>query len=255
MNLVKKIFSYILHILSRILFKIIPTEFRSKNQRNNYKIWSDEQKEKSYNHFKKYFNEALIWTNYQNVNRTFNPKVNEGSIREFAIKAALKNDTESNLTYLEFGVYKARTINFFSKFVKKIYGFDGFEGLKDVWKGTSTGVTGKFDLKKKIPEVNENVELIIGWVQDTLESFLKKNNPKINFVHMDLDTYESSKFVLEKIKPFLTKNAIILFDELYNYPGWEVGEYKALKETFKEDEYKFLAFESIGGQVVIQLKN
>ena len=35
---------------------------------------------------------------------------------------------------------------------------------------------------------------------------------------MDLDTMSLSKFVLEKIKPFLTKNAIILFDELYNYP-------------------------------------
>ena len=47
---------------------------------------------------------------------------------------------------------------------------------------------------------------------------------------MDLDTYESSKFVLEKIKPYLEKNCTLIFDELYNYPGWDVGEYKALKE-------------------------
>ena len=33
---------------------------------------------------------------------------------------------------------------------------------------------------------------------------------------MDLDTYEF-KIRTRKIKPFLTKNAIILFDELYNY--------------------------------------
>ena len=79
-------------------------------------------------------------------------------------------------------------------------------------------------------------------VQDTLPKFLKEHDPKINFVHMDLDTYDSSKYVLSKIKPYLVENAVILFDELYNFPGWEVGEYKALTEVFNEDEYKFLAF-------------
>ena len=34
----------------------------------------------------------------------------------------------------------------------------------------------------------------------------------------------------------------ILFDELYNFTGWEVGEYKALIETFEESEYSFKAF-------------
>ena len=29
-------------------------------------------------------------------------------------------------------------------------------------------------------------------------------------------------FVLEKIKPYLKQNAIICFDELYNYEGWKV---------------------------------
>ena len=43
------------------------------------------------------------------------------------------------------------------------------------------------------------------------------------------------------------------FDELYNYSGWEVGEYKALKETFKEDEYKYLAFCKDREQVVIKI--
>ena len=70
---------------------------------------------------------------------------------------------------------------------------------------------------------------------------------------MDLDTYESSKYVLEKIKPYLSKNAIILFDELYNFIGWENGEYKALKEVFTDDEYEFKAFTLNYCQAVIQL--
>ena len=72
---------------------------------------------------------------------------------------------------------------------------------------------------------------------------------------MDLDTYESSKFVLNKIKPYLIKDAVILFDELYNYAGWDVNEYKALQETFDESEYKYRAFEGVGCQVVIQIVN
>ena len=72
-------------------------------------------------------------------------------------------------------------------------------------------------------------------------------------MHMDLDVYESSKYVLEKTKPYLTKGSIILFDELYNYPGWSVGEYKALKETFDDKEYKFIAFCSNGSGVAIKI--
>ena len=70
---------------------------------------------------------------------------------------------------------------------------------------------------------------------------------------MDLDTYESTKFVLQKIKPYLINKAVILFDELYNFSGWKVGEYKALKEVFSENEYKYLAFALRGTQAVIQI--
>jgi hypothetical protein len=67
-----------------------------------------------------------------------------------------------------------------------------------------------------------------------------------------MDTYSSTKFALEKLKPHLTKNAIMIFDELYNYTGWENGEYKALKEVFDEKEFAFKAFSLIDGKVVIQ---
>ena len=91
-----------------------------------------------------------------------------------------------------------------------------------------------------------------GWVQDTLIKFLNEKKPNINFVHMDVDTYESSKFILKNIKPYLVKNAIIIFDELYDFPGWEEGEYKALMEVFDEKELKYLAFNKFFNQVTIK---
>ena len=69
-----------------------------------------------------------------------------------------------------------------------------------------------------------------------------------------MDTYPSTKYALERLKPFFNKDAIIIFDELYNFPGWENGEYKALKEVFKDDEYIFKAFSILSKQVVIQIK-
>ena len=69
---------------------------------------------------------------------------------------------------------------------------------------------------------------------------------------MDMDTYKTSKFILENIKPYLTNGAIICFDELYNFEGWSVGEFKALSETFNESEFVYKCFSSDGAQVVIE---
>ncbi len=198
----------------------------------------------SYKYFKKYFQDSIF--------------LSKDQIRAYAIKKALEKH-KSNLSYLEFGVFKGKTINLFSKILKKykakIYGFDSFEGLNEDWVGTR--MTKKFFSNNgKIPSVHKNCFLIKGRVQDTLDSFLKKNkNLKINFLHMDLDTYPSTKYVLKKIKKKLANNAIILFDELYNMEGWRVGEFKALTEEFKKKEYKYLAFSSDREQVVIQYKS
>jgi hypothetical protein len=198
----------------------------------------------SYKYFKKYFQDSIF--------------LSKDQIRAYAIKKALEKH-RSNLSYLEFGVFKGKTINLFSKILKKykakIYGFDSFEGLNEDWVGTR--MTKKFFSNNgKIPNVHKNCFLIKGRVQDTLDDFLKKNkNLKINFLHMDLDTYPSTKYVLKKIKKKLANNAIILFDELYNMEGWRVGEFKALTEEFKKKEYKYLAFSSDREQVVIQYKS
>ena len=68
-----------------------------------------------------------------------------------------------------------------------------------------------------------------------------------------MDTYSPTRFTLEKIKPYLVKNSIIIFDEYYNYEGWKEGEFKALKEVFSENEFKYNAFNVVSEQCVIQI--
>jgi len=205
-----------------------------------FSMFEEEELINGYNHFKKYFKSAIFISS-------------DVKIREYAILEAIKNDNNLENTYLEFGVYKGTTINFFSKYVKKIYGFDSFEGLREDWVGHEDNQAGYFNLNKKIPRLNSNVVPVAGWIQDTLINFLEKNKPEINFVHIDVDTYESTKYVLKNIKKYLKKKCIIIFDELYNFSGWSVGENQALTEVLNENEYKFLAFAKEGRQAVIKI--
>jgi hypothetical protein len=86
---------------------------------------------------------------------------------------ALENDLTNKYYYLEFGVFKGESANYFSQHVKKLYAFDSFEGLKEDWIGTG-GSKGTFNLNKKIPKLNANIIPIVGWVEDTLENFIKE---------------------------------------------------------------------------------
>ena len=90
-------------------------------------------------------------------------------IREYAIKTVILNDKSNECAYLEFGVWKGQSSNFFSKYINKLYCFDSFEGLSEDWHGWS-GVKGQFNLKK-IPTLNSNIEVIVGLVDDTLDNF------------------------------------------------------------------------------------
>ena len=253
--MIKIFIKYILKKLSRLIYLIhkiidftIPIEIKSKSKyksilKSKLKLKSKLENnlvDETYDHFKEHFEKSVL---FEDVLK----------IREYAIQSSLLNDKKNEYYYLEFGVFNGKSSNFFSKFVNKLYCFDSFEGLKEDWVGTSDP-KGTFNLNKKIPKLNSNIYPIVGWVEDTLDDFLKKHNPKINFVHFDMDTYSPTKFTLEKIKPYLGKNSILIFDELYHFIGWKEGEFKALKEVFKKDEFEYKAFCLSECQVAIQIK-
>jgi hypothetical protein len=142
--------------------------------------------------------------------------------------------------WLEFGVASGRTINYFSKFTdKNVYGFDSFEGLPEKWRDGFD--KGAFNRDGVPPEVNSNVILIHGWFNDTLIPFLKEQNKKISFLHIDCDLYSSTKYIFNAVKDYLEYDCVILFDELVNYPGYtgDTGELLALYEFINETNMKY----------------
>ena len=248
-NLAKQLILPLLHLIRRTIsavqYHALPRPSSPADGTGlAYQYYKEDEIRDCYHHFKKYFYDAVFLRSGK-------------SMRRYAIDQALLNH-QPGYFYFEFGVYTGNSLNQMSEWLGniKIYGFDSFEGLReDMIGGYPDNPKGQFNRNKQPPRLNNNCVPVVGWIQDTLPKFISENpSLKINFVHIDTDTYPTTKFLLQNIKPYLTNNAILIFDELYNFPGWSVGEYKALIEVFEEEEYAFLAFSINAPQVVIQYK-
>lgn len=150
-------------------------------------------------------------------------------MRENVWKAAVNAVTLKGLN-LEFGVACGDSIKALSSMTNsKWYGFDSFKGLPEAWHIEPLGA-----FACDVPECGENVELIIGMFQDTLDVFLKEHKDTVSLLHIDCDIYSSTSFVLSKLKNRIVPGTVIIFDELKGYTGWEKHEYKAFMEFLDE---------------------
>jgi hypothetical protein len=139
-KIIKKIIQKILFKISRIIFWLTPHEFINKNDletklKNNL---ADE----TFQNFKEDFKKSsLIYS--------------RNEIREYAIKTSLLNDKNNEFYYLEFGVFKGGSANFLSKYVKKYYAFDNFQGYREDRANTTAVLTSRdnFNLQGKLPKL------------------------------------------------------------------------------------------------------
>jgi hypothetical protein len=163
-------------------------------------------------------------------------------------------DTAGDKLICEFGVFSGATINHLAGLTsKRVFGFDSFEGLPEAW-GHRVG-KGHFAVRK-LPRVRDNVRLVKGWFNETLPSFLKENSGMVAFLHVDCDLYSSTKTVFDLLGPRLAAGAVIVFDEYFNYPGWEEGEFKAFDEfiTQRRLSCEFISYNCKGEQVGVILR-
>ena len=176
---------------------------------------------------------------------------------KFMLEEYVKNNNYKDKLFLEFGVFEGNSINFCSSLMPeaKFYGFDSFEGLPET---SSVWVKSAFDVKGKLPKVNDNVSLIKGYFNETLPKFLEEHKEKAAFIHIDSDLYSSAKTIFENIYDRIIPNTVIQFDEYYNYPGWRNHEFKAFQEFCKKYsvEYEYIGISHMQVAVIIKsIKN
>ena len=153
---------------------------------------------------------------------------------------------------LEFGVASGVTLRAIAGTIgREAVGFDSFKGLPTDWReGVAAGA-----FACSPPELPLNASLKIGMIEDTLPRFLAEHpTSEINFIHVDTDLYEPAKQILELCEPRLQK-AIIVFDELINFPGWRDHEWKALSEFMTRNSGTFdFEYVGLGGTAAVSLK-
>jgi predicted O-methyltransferase YrrM len=155
---------------------------------------------------------------------------------------------------LEFGVYKATTTNFIARQCPEtaVYGFDSFQGLPEHWAGHRFS-RENYNRGGRLPKVASNVELIVGLFQDTLPGFLQRVPGPFAVVHVDCDLYSSANYVLTQLADRLAPGCVLVFDEFFNYHGYQLHEFKAFGEFLARTKLKpdYLAFS--GQQVSVRL--
>jgi hypothetical protein len=156
---------------------------------------------------------------------------------------------------LEFGVFKGASFSKFLSFRKilenessrKIIGFDDFgkftsKGKKEdkIFAKKFTKEVGLGIGKKELEEIfiknrHSNFELIEGDAVKTLPLFLKKNKHlKISLLHLDLDIYRPTLFVLQKLFDKVVNGGIVLLDDYAEISGAT----EAVDKFLKNKNYK-----------------
>jgi len=159
------------------------------------------------------------------------------------INYALRRTTIDGLV-LEFGVRSGRSVNHIARRRRSttVHGFDSFQGLPEPWTGWTMD-RGAFG-GEGIPTVEPNVELHVGWFDETLPAFLRDHDGDVSFVHVDSDIYSSARTILDGLAPRLRPGSIIVFNEYFNYPNWKQHEFRAFQEFCGDHavDYEYLCW-------------
>lgn len=172
--------------------------------------------------------------------------------------------------YFEFGVARGLTFagahqvrNKYGSPVSKFYAFDSFQGFPELsnidseFKRFKEGEE-KWDMneftetleKHGVPE-NE-VNIFPGWFEDTLtqqlQEKLEEDNVKASVIWVDCDLYESTKKVMDFIRPILQNGTVIVFDDWYCYHADpQKGEQRACSEFLdSHPEVSFIQYQKFG---------
>ena len=168
------------------------------------------------------------------------------------LRAALREAPADGL-FLEFGVASGATLRVIAEHGRAgaVHGFDSFEGLPEHWR-SGFGV-GAF-AAEQLPDV-PGAELVVGLFDQTLPGFLAEHDQPVAFLHLDADLYSSTRTVLTALAPRMRAGTVLVFDEYFNFPGWEEHEHRAWTEFVEETglQFEYLGFTADDEQVSLRL--
>lgn len=156
---------------------------------------------------------------------------------------------------LEFGVASGTTLKIIVEQLKEaghqVFGFDVFSGLSQTWR---TGSQAGESAQEELPHVR-GATLVPGLFEDTLSGFLDKHPGPVAFVHFDADLYSSTRTVLDRLGHRLVPGTVIVFDEFFNFPGWQEHDYRAWREFVDRTDIRFeyLSYTANNEQVVARI--
>jgi predicted O-methyltransferase YrrM len=154
---------------------------------------------------------------------------------------------------LEFGVFAGRSLRIIAEMRRdgQVYGFDSFKGLPEDYR--SHVRQGAFAVDE-LPQV-PGAELVIGWFDETLPGFLAAHPGPVDLVHVDGDLYSSAVTVFDAVGPRLQVGSVIVFDEFFNFPGWEDHEFRAWQEFLARTgaTFTYEAYTVNNEQVVVRI--
>ena len=128
-------------------------------------------------------------------------------------------NTDKDILFLEFGVWKGDSIKYFAKNFKsknsEFYGFDTFHGMPNEWRHMEQG---HYSTSGDVPKTDDSrIKFIGGLFQETLPDFLNKLNAeskkKLVIIHFDAVLHSSTLFTLFKLDEYI-KNYYFVFDQL-----------------------------------------
>jgi predicted O-methyltransferase YrrM len=168
------------------------------------------------------------------------------------LAAALKAAPQEGL-YLEFGVHTGGSLRTLVEHAPSgtVFGFDSFEGLPEDWR--SQFVAGTFAVED-VPEV-PGAEIVVGWFDQVLPGFLAEHPEEVAFLHLDADLYSSTKTVLDALESRLRAGTVVVFDEYFNFPGWQEHEHRAWTEFVERTGIRFdyLGFTADDEQISVRI--
>lgn len=154
---------------------------------------------------------------------------------------------------LEFGVYQGTSIRQIAALTEStVHGFDSFVGIPQAWNDEQAG---SYSTHGQLPPVPSNVQLHVGWFEDSLAPFIQTHSEPVRFINIDCDLYSSTKTVLDLLQGQIGAGTVLVFDEFIGNRSWRDDEFKAFHEAAQQYHWRFevFAYCFVTKQVAIQI--